>query len=94
VGKGDKGSQGETIGIEPGLAERVQRSVTDAARRQEAEGAPAVLVVAPEIRSWIAGWLRGAVRNLTVLAFTEIPDNRRIRVVATVGKGDTAQARA
>ncbi len=89
-----QGSQGETIGIEPGLAERVQRSVTDAARRQESEGAPAVLVVAPEIRSWIAGWLRGAVRNLTVLAFTEIPDNRRIRVVATVGKGDTAQARA
>lgn len=89
-----QGSQGETIGIEPGLAERVQRSVTDAARRQETEGAPAVLVVAPEIRSWIASWLRGAVRNLTVMAFTEIPDNRRIRVVATVGKGDAAQARA
>ncbi|NEX20129.1 flagellar biosynthesis protein FlhA [Thiorhodococcus mannitoliphagus] len=89
-----QGSQGETVGIEPGLAERVQRSVTEAARRQESEGAPAVLVVAPEIRSWIASWLRGAVRSLTVLAFTEIPDNRRIRVVATVGKGDTAQARA
>ena len=89
-----QGSQGETIGIEPGLAERLQRSVTEAARKQEAEGAPAVLVVAPEIRSWIAGWLRGAVRNLVVLAFTEIPDNRRIRVVATVGKSDNAQARA
>lgn len=88
-----QGSQGETIGIEPGLAERLQRSITDAARRQESEGAPAILVVAPEIRSWIASWLRGVVRNLTVLAFTEIPDNRRIRVVATVGKGDTAQAR-
>ena len=89
-----QGSQGETIGIEPGLAERLQRSVIEAAHKQEAEGAPAVLVVAPEIRSWIAGWLRGAVRNLTVLAFTEIPDNRRIRVVATVGKSDNAQARA
>ncbi|EXJ16883.1 flagellar biosynthesis protein FlhA [Imhoffiella purpurea] len=89
-----QGSQGETIGIEPGLAERVQRLVMDAARRQEAEGAPAVLVVAPEIRSWIASWLRGAVRNLVVLAFTEIPDNRRIRVVATVGKSEPAQARA
>lgn len=89
-----QGSQGETIGIEPGLAERLQRSVIEAARKQEAEGAPAVLVVAPEIRSWIAGWLKGAVRNLTVLAFTEIPDNRRIRVVSTVGKSDNAQARA
>ena len=89
-----QGSQGETIGIEPGLAERVQRSVIDAARRQESEGIPAVLVVAPEIRSWIASWLRGAVRNLTVMAFTEIPDNRRLRVVATVGQRETAQARA
>jgi flagellar biosynthesis protein FlhA len=85
--KSFQSSQGESIGIEPGLAERVQRSVTEAAQQQEAEGAPAVLVVAPEIRAWIANWLRGAVRNLTVLAFTEIPDNRRIRVVATVGKG-------
>lgn len=89
-----QGSQGETIGIEPGLAERVQRSVIDAAHRQESEGVPPVLVVAPEIRSWIASWLRGAVRNLTVMAFTEIPDNRRIRVVATVGQGETTQARA
>jgi flagellar biosynthesis protein FlhA len=85
-------SQGETIGIEPSLAERVQRAVADAARRQEVEGAPAVLVVAPEIRSWISSWLRGAVRNLTVIAFTEIPDNRRIRVVATVGQNDASAA--
>ena len=92
--KSFQGSQGETIGIEPGLAERVQRSVADTARRQEAEGTPAILVVAPEIRPWIASWLRGAVRNLTVLAFTEIPDNRRIRVVATVGKTEGAPARA
>jgi len=91
--KSFQGSQGETIGIEPGLAERVQRSVADAARRQEAEGTPAILVVAPEIRPWIASWLRGAVRNLSVIAFTEIPDNRRIRVVATVGKNDGAPAR-
>lgn len=87
-----KASQGETIGIEPGLAERVQRSVADAAGRQEVEGQPAVLVVAPEIRPWISSWLRGAVRNLTVIAFTEIPDNRRIRVVATVGQSDARAA--
>ncbi|WP_018872514.1 flagellar biosynthesis protein FlhA [Thioalkalivibrio sp. ALJ16] len=84
-----QGSSGGTVGLEPGLAERLQRSVADAARRQEMAGQPAILVVAPEIRSWIASWLRGAVRSLTVLAFTEIPDNRRIRVVATVGQEET-----
>ncbi|MBK1647446.1 flagellar biosynthesis protein FlhA [Rhabdochromatium marinum] len=85
-------SQGESIGIDPSLAERVQRSVADAVRRQEMDGAPAVLVVAPEIRTWISSWLRGAVRNLTVIAFTEIPDNRRIRVVATVGQANARAA--
>ncbi|MGM0553453.1 MAG: flagellar biosynthesis protein FlhA [Pseudomonadota bacterium] len=89
-----QGSNGDAVGLEPGLAERLQRSVADAARRQEMAGQPAILVVAPEIRSWVAGWLRGAVRNLTVLAFTEIPDNRRIRVVATVGQDDTARTSA
>ncbi|MBS3799701.1 MAG: flagellar biosynthesis protein FlhA [Thioalkalivibrio sp.] len=84
-------SSGGAVGLEPGLAERLQRSVADAARRQEMGGQPAILVVAPEIRSWIAGWLRGAVPNLTVLAFTEIPDNRRIRVVATVGQEETGK---
>ncbi|WP_017942242.1 MULTISPECIES: flagellar biosynthesis protein FlhA [unclassified Thioalkalivibrio] len=89
-----QGSSGGTVGLEPGLAERLQRSVADAARRQETAGQPAVLVVAPEIRSWIAGWLRGAVRSLTVLAFTEIPDNRRIRVVATVGQEESQKQTA
>ena len=89
-----QGSSGDAVGLEPGLAERLQRSVADAARRQEVAGQPAILVVAPEIRSWVAGWLRGAVRNLTVLAFTEIPDNRRIRVVATVGQDDAARTSA
>ena len=89
-----QGAQGEAFGIEPGLAERVQRSVSEVARRQEVDGAPAVLVVAPELRPWISGWLRPAVRNLTVLAFTEIPDSRRIRVIATVGRDDPAAPRS
>jgi flagellar biosynthesis protein FlhA len=91
--KSIQSSQGQSIGIEPSLAERIQRSVADAARRQEVEGTPAILVVAPEIRPWIATWLRGVVRHLHVLAFTEIPDNRRIRIVATVGQNDTSAAR-
>ncbi|MFN4262318.1 MAG: flagellar biosynthesis protein FlhA [Thioalkalivibrionaceae bacterium] len=80
-----KGAGGDVVGIEPGLAERVQRAVQDATKRLETEGQPAILVVAPELRAWMASWLRGAIRTLTVLAFTEIPDNRRIRIVATLG---------
>jgi flagellar biosynthesis protein FlhA len=83
-----KSSQGAGggLGIEPSLAERLQKSIAEAAQRQEMAGEPVVLVVSPDIRTWMSRWLRSAVRGLTVLAYTEIPDNKRIRVVATVGR--------
>jgi flagellar biosynthesis protein FlhA len=37
-------------GFEPGLADRIQTALADSARRQEAAGEPAVLLVAPKIR--------------------------------------------
>ena len=40
--------------IEPGLAERMHRSIADSARRQEASGQPAVLLVPPGLRPLLA----------------------------------------
>jgi flagellar biosynthesis protein FlhA len=77
---------GGGLGMEPSLAERLQKSIAEAAQRQEMAGEPVVLVVSPDIRNWMSRWLRSAVRGLNVLAYTEIPDNKRIRVVATVGR--------
>jgi flagellar biosynthesis protein FlhA len=73
-------------GIEPGLADRMQRSLTDSTRRQEAAGEPAVLLVTPKIRPWMARLLRYSTPSLSVLAYNEIPEDRRIRVVASVGR--------
>jgi flagellar biosynthesis protein FlhA len=53
--------------------------------RQALEGLRSVLVVSPEIREWISGWLRASVSGVTVLAYTQIPDNRSVRVVSTIG---------
>ena len=73
-------------GFEPGLADRIQKSLADSARRQEVAGEPAVLLVAPKIRPWVARLMRYATPNLAVLAYNEIPENRRIRVIAAVGR--------
>ncbi|MEJ2059510.1 MAG: flagellar biosynthesis protein FlhA [Gammaproteobacteria bacterium] len=73
------------LGVEPNLAERVQRAVSESAQHQELTGEPAVLVVSPELRAPLGRWLRPVVRGLHVLAYTEIPDNRQLRVVATIG---------
>jgi len=71
--------------IEPDLASRLVQSIREIVSRQEREGLPSVLVVSPEIRSWISGWLRASVSGLNVLAYTEIPDQRSVRVVSTIG---------
>jgi len=82
-------SLGGTAGapaLEPGLAERLQSSLKDLVKRQEMNGEPSVLVVSPDVRLWLARWLRAAIPGLHVLAYTEIPDNRSVQVVATVGR--------
>jgi flagellar biosynthesis protein FlhA len=81
INTGDSGP-----GFEPGLADRIQQSLADNARRQEAAGEPAVLLVAPKIRPWVARLMRYSTPNLAVLAYNEIPENRRIRVIAAVGR--------
>jgi flagellar biosynthesis protein FlhA len=81
------GGGGDTApGFEPGLADRIQTSLADTTRRQEAAGEPAVLLVAPKIRPWIARLMRHSTPSLAVLAYNEIPENRRIRVIAAVGR--------
>ena len=79
------GSEGAP-GFEPGLADRIQTSLAESTRRQEAAGEPAVLLVAPKIRPWVARLMRHSTPSLSVLAYNEIPENRRIRVIAAVGR--------
>ncbi len=72
-------------GIEPTLAERIQAQLSETAQRQEIAGQPAVLLVSPALRPWLARFLRFAVPTLKVLAYNEVPDNRRVKLVAAVG---------
>ena len=76
---------GSAPGFEPGLVERVHSALGDAARRQEAAGETPVLLVDPSLRQWFARMARYSLPNLNVLAFNEVPDDKAIRMVATVG---------
>jgi len=80
------------IALEPGLAERLHNSLKEAAERQEMAGQPAVLLVPAPIRLWLARFLRPTIPTLAVLAYTELPDNRQIRVVASVGQPEALEA--
>ena len=72
--------------VEPGLADRLQQSVAEATRRQEANGEPAVMLVQPQLRPWLARFTRHVAQNLHVLAYNEVPDNRRVRLVQAIGR--------
>lgn len=79
------GSSKEPVKVEPNLAERVQKALIRTAGRIDAEGRAPVLVVPPDMRSWISRWLRPTVEGLHVLSYNEIPDNKQLRIVATLG---------
>ncbi|QDE40537.1 flagellar biosynthesis protein FlhA [Luteibacter pinisoli] len=72
--------------VEPGLADRLQKNVAEAARRQEAAGEPAVLLVSPALRPWLSRFTRHVAQNLHVLAYNEVPDNRRVKLVTALGR--------
>ncbi|CAE6908629.1 flagellar biosynthesis protein FlhA [Pseudomonas marincola] len=83
-----KAGQGADEGIllEPGMAEKLQRSLIDAAQRQEMLGKPVVLLVAGPVRAMLSRFARMAVPSMHVLAYQEIPDNKQVTIVATVGQ--------
>jgi len=72
-------------GLEPGLADRLQRGLQEAAARQERGGEPAVLLTPPALRAALARFFRVSVPGLHVLAWNELPDNRKVRMVTAVG---------
>jgi len=71
--------------IEPNLAERMQRSLVDVVRRQEMAGDPAVLLVPGTVRALLARMARHAIPGLHVLAYHEVPEDKRLRVLSAVG---------
>ncbi|MDG1312282.1 MAG: flagellar biosynthesis protein FlhA [Porticoccaceae bacterium] len=70
--------------IEPTLAEGLFKALAENTEEVENQGHPAVLVVSPGIRPWLAKIIRHRLSDLTVLSYSEIPDDQAVKVVATV----------
>ncbi len=74
--------------LEPGMADRLQESIHSAAERQEIAGKPSVLLVSSTVRGLLARFVRFSQQVIHVLSYEEIPDNKQITVVATVGRSN------
>ena len=71
--------------IEPNLLDTMVKGIGEAAEKMEAEGASTVLLVSGIIRGFLSKLLRGRMSNFYILAYEEIPGDKNIRVVTTVG---------
>ena len=70
--------------LEPGMSESLFNALRDSARKVEDTGVAAVLVVSPSIRPWLSQAVRHRISDLTVLSYSEIPDDQAVKVVYTV----------
>ncbi|MEE2820382.1 MAG: flagellar biosynthesis protein FlhA [Pseudomonadota bacterium] len=76
--------QNKTLTIDPELAEALFKSMRAEVQTIEDQGQPAILVVSPIIRPWLSNLVRPRIPDLTVLSYTEIPEDQSVNVVATI----------
>ncbi len=74
---------GELV-LDPKVAEALFKSVADEKIAAEEKGLPPVLVVSPALRLWLSKSLKQRVSGLTILAYTEIPEDQNISVLAKI----------
>lgn len=76
----------EGAGIEPGLAEKLQTSLTQAAQNQELVGQPAILLTSGILRASLSRFVKNAIPGLRVLSYQEVPEEKQIRIVSSIGQ--------
>lgn len=77
-------TQGNGAALEPGLAERLHQSLADCVGKQEARNEPAVVLVPASVRAALARLVRHSVPSLSVLAYSEVPEDKRLKLVGTI----------
>lgn len=82
-------AQGGNIPVEPELAEGLLRSVGKASQDELNSDRPALLVTSPTLRPWLSRILRPRIPGLSVLSYSELPEDTNLRVNTSI----TVQAR-
>ncbi|WP_166265193.1 flagellar biosynthesis protein FlhA [Marinobacter caseinilyticus] len=72
--------------LEPSMVEKLQRSLQDTVQRQEMLGKPAILLVSAPLRPVLAKFASYGIERLHVLSYQEVPENKQITIVASVGQ--------
>ena len=86
-----KKSTSEGLLIDPNLAKQMIKSILEISEKYSSDGNPIVIVTSPIIRKDLSILLRQHIEDVVVLAFTELPESKRVKVIATVGEKITTE---
>ena len=84
VAKQSGGTESDAV-LEPGLAEQLQTSLSEASQKLEMEGKPTILIVSAGVRPMLARFVRYTLPSMHVLSYYEIPNDKQVTIVSTVG---------
>jgi flagellar biosynthesis protein FlhA len=80
-----QGQDGTVMAFEPGITQMIHSSLREATENQMAKGEPAVLLLSQNLRSFLARMVRHAIPELHVLSYDEVPDDKQLKVIASIG---------
>lgn len=83
-GAAEQSPAGQAAVLEPAMAERLFQALRNATADASEQHDCAVLVVAPALRPWLARLVRYRVPDLTIISYSEIPDDQSVKIVLTV----------
>lgn len=74
--------------LDGNLAKQILQNLNEATEKLSREGKAIFLIVAPQIRRHVAHFIKSQLSAVNVLSFTELPENRSVEIVYTVGGTD------
>ena len=75
----------EGLVLDTGLAGTLVKSISDALEQATGQGKQAVIIVAGQLRRSFAQFLRPHLPDAIVMGINELPESRRVEVVASIG---------
>ena len=88
-----KKSTSEGLLIDPNLAKQMIKSILEISEKSSSDGNPIVIVTSPIIRKDLSILLRQHIEDIVVLAFTELPESKRVKVILQLAKKITEERR-
>ena len=74
--------------LDGNLAKQILQNLNEATEKLSRESKAIFLIVAPQIRRHVAYFIKSQLSAVNVLSFTELPENRNVEIVFTVGGTD------